>query len=281
MRRILLIAAFVLSLCGAALAAPPARIVSLAPNVTEILYELGAGKRVAGVTDFCDWPPEAKEKSKVGGMINPSIEAIVSLRPDMVVMTTDGNPEEVGRKLSALGIQTHVLKARRLKELPDGIREIGKAISAEKEARALADRMEKAIEAYGQRGGKREDAPEKTLFVIWPQPLIVAGPSTTIDDAMGLLGLENMAKQAPTEYPRWSLEDVIRNSPEIIFIARGHADAEGFSRPLLEKLHGVDAVKNKRVYYVSDRILRLGPRIVEGIEEMEGLITGKDAKGGE
>jgi iron complex transport system substrate-binding protein len=106
----------------------PNRIISLAPNLTEILYALGLGDRIVGVTTFCDYPEDAKQKQKIGGMTNPSLEAIVSLRPDLVVMTTDGNPKEFEERIRSLKIKTYVLKARQISELPKGIRDMGLAL---------------------------------------------------------------------------------------------------------------------------------------------------------
>jgi ABC-type hemin transport system substrate-binding protein len=130
-----------------AFGAAPARIVSLAPNITEILYDLGLEDRVVAVTDFCDYPPAAKAKPRVGGFTNPSLEAIVGARPDLVILTDDGNPKAIYNRLRDLGIPCHVFSARRLKELPGGIRELGLALGAEKEASALAGRIEKDMAA--------------------------------------------------------------------------------------------------------------------------------------
>src|SRR3972149_8378310 len=124
------------------LASSPRRIVSLAPSTTEILFALGLGDRIVGVTSFCDYPEEAKTKPKIGGMSNPSLEAIVSLKPDLVVMTTDGNPKEVEERLRSLKIKTYVFRARMLHELPGGIRELGSAVGIENRADVLADDIE-------------------------------------------------------------------------------------------------------------------------------------------
>jgi len=125
--------------------AEPRRIVSLAPSMTEVLFGLGLGERIVGVTSFCDHPDEAKKKPKIGGMSNPSLEAVVSLRPDLVVMTTDGNPKAVEIRLRALGIRTYVWTARTIAELAQGIRELGAAIGVSGKADLLAEDIEKAL----------------------------------------------------------------------------------------------------------------------------------------
>src|SRR5512135_1919802 len=104
---------------------PPRRIVSLAPSMTEIMFALGLGEKIVGVTTFCDFPEEAKKKPKIGGMSNPSLEAVLSLKPDIVVMTTDGNPKEFADRLQSFKVPTYISRARRLAELPQDIRELG------------------------------------------------------------------------------------------------------------------------------------------------------------
>lgn len=249
-------------------AEPPRRIVSLAPSTTEILFALGLGDTVVGVTSFCDYPEEAKAKPKIGGMSNPSLEAIVSLRPDLVVMTTDGNPKEVEVRLHSMKIATYIFRARRLHELPNGIRELGTAVGAGKQAEALAKNIEKALAAIrSQKSGAGSQ--KKILFIVWPEPLIVAGPGTAMDDAIRLLGHENLAGTAKASYPKYSIEEALRQEPEVLIIGKATGmDISSLSQGILKKLARIPAVKNGKVFYVSDGLYRLGPRVVKGIEEL-------------
>jgi len=256
---------FHLSLVTAVYAEPPKRIISLAPNMTEILFAMGLGDRIVGITNFCDYPEEAKKKQKIGGMSNPSLEAVVSLKPDIVVMTTDGNPKEFEERLHSLKIRTYVFKARRLLELPGGIRDLGTPLGVKNKADELAKEIEVKINklAVGKNSKLR-----KILFIVWPEPLIVAGPGTAIDDAITVLGYENIASKAKASYPKYSIEEIIRQSPDVIFIGRGHANMKEVSKELLKRLAIVPAVKNGSVFYVSDSLYRLGPRVIKGIEEI-------------
>ncbi len=256
---------FHLSLVTAVYAEPPKRIISLAPNMTEILFAMGLGDRIVGITNFCDYPEEAKKKQKIGGMSNPSLEAVVSLKPDIVVMTTDGNPKEFEERLHSLKIRTYVFKARRLLELPGGIRDLGTPLGVKNKADELAKEIEVKINklAVGKNSKLR-----KILFIVWPEPLIVAGPGTAIDDAITVLGYENIASKAKASYPKYSIEEIIRQSPDVIFIGRGHVNMKEVSKGLLKRLAIVPAVKNGSVFYVSDSLYRLGPRVIKGIEEI-------------
>ena len=252
--------------------APPERIVSLAPSMTEILFSLGLGSRIVGVTSFCDQPEEAKKKQKIGGMSNPSLEAVVSLRPDLVVMTTDGNPREFQERLRLLKIPTYVWKGRALAGLPQGIRELGAELALPEQAEKLARKIERALagrKVTSKKTKKHRMQSPKALFIVWPEPLIVAGPGTAIDDAFTLLGIRNIASPTGTTYPKYSLEEVIYQAPDVIFVGQGHVNMKDISKGLLRKLKMVPAVKNGAVCYVSDSLYRLGPRVIKGIEELE------------
>ncbi|MBI5657899.1 MAG: ABC transporter substrate-binding protein [Geobacter sp.] len=241
----------------------PRRIVSLAPAMTEILFTLGLGGRVVGVTSLCDRPAEARRKPTVGGMANPSLEAIVALRPDLVVMTRDGNPKEIAQRLAGLGIATHVFTAARLKDLPAGIRRMGRELGAEKAAGRLAAKLEAAAAGGSVPAGRRKRA----LFVVWPDPLLAAGSGTIIDDAMQLSGFSNIAADARGTYPRLSLETVLERQPDLIIVGA----AGGMQVPLKDMLHRLlmlDAVQRGRVCTVGDALYRPGPRVAEGIAEL-------------
>lgn len=248
----------------------PKRIISLAPNITEILYALGLGDNIVGVTSYCDYPEEAKRKPKIGGMSNPSLEAVVSLKPDIVVMTTDGNPEEFEARLRSMKIRTYVFTARRLTELPQGVRELGMALGVEKKATKFAEEYEKTLSKLKVRNSGPGILKRKALFIVWPEPLVVAGPGTVIDDALQSIGVENIASETNVQYPKYSIEEIIRRAPDIIFIGKGTGMEKG-SEGLLKKLKKVAAVRERRVFYVSDDLYRLGPRTLKGILEISDL----------
>lgn len=265
---------------------PPKRIISLAPSITEIVYALGLGDRLVGVTTYCDYPEEAKKKPKIGGMVNPSLEAVVLLKPDIVVMTIDGNPKEFEERLRLLKVRTFVFKARRLSELPQGIREMGVVLGVKEMADKLASEIETALGRFRdkrQETSKYNDSSlvtrhsslkKKVLFIIWPEPLIVAGPGSAIDDGINLLGHENIASKAKAPYPKYSVEEVIHQSPDVILIGRQMGrDISEVSQGVLKKMTMVPAVKNGKIFYVSDSLYRLGPRVIKGIEELSGCLN--------
>jgi iron complex transport system substrate-binding protein len=250
----------------------PERIVSLAPNITEILYDLGMESRIAAVTDYCDYPPAAARKPRVGGFANPSLESIVAQRPDCVVMTEDGNPRILDRRLKALGIRTYVFKARRIQDLPREIRAMGLTLGAGPAADRRADWIEKQIRRIAEKSSTASPGRiRKALFIFQPVPLIAAGKGTTVDDAFAILGVCNIAAMGTTRYPKYSLEEIIRHRPDVLFFGKGRGMQERI-KPLMERLSTLEAVRSGRVFFVGDAILRLGPRIAAGLEEMAACL---------
>ncbi|UCG79336.1 MAG: ABC transporter substrate-binding protein [Nitrospirota bacterium] len=268
MKKAVTILFFILYLAGNLYAETPERIVSLAPSITEILYALGLEENLAAVTNFCDHPPEAVNKPRIGGMSNPSLEAIVRARPDMVVITTDGNPEGIDERLNKLGLNVYVFRATRVSDLPDAIREMGVALGVKDRAVVLADSIESSMRQYKVSGGATVERKGKAIFIIWPEPLVVAGKNTAVDDVLGLLGWENIAAKAGSRYPKFSIEEIVHERPDVIFIGKMRDNTHELSKLILDKLNMLEAVKKGRVYFTSDALYRLGPRIVNGLDEI-------------
>jgi len=256
---------------GSALCAPPpGRIVSLAPVMTEILYAMGLGNRVVGVSSACDRPAEVCTKPKVGGMPNPSLEAILALKPDVVVMAREGNPKSIADRLTKLGKKIYVFKASRLADLPASIREMGQALGAREAADNVAQKIDAAMADASFRRQRQPKAGKKALFVIWPKPLIVAGGNTIINDAMKINGLSNIAADTSVAYPHFSVEAVMLRQPDLIIIGAAHnPDMKRQSQELMKHLGMLDAVRKGRICYVGDALYRPGPRIAEGLAELK------------
>lgn len=245
--------------------AEPERIVSLAPNVTETLYYLRAGDKIKGVTDFCDWPEDVKSKTRVGGMLNPSFEKIVSLKPDMVIISKDGTPKEVYLRFKKLKMNIYVFNTRYIRELPQEIIKLGQAIAREEESIKVAREFNEEINKL-----RKSFNNQRALFIIWLEPLIVAGTNSHIHEIMEILGLKNIAHDVPYTFNQINIEEIIKRDPEIIFIGKGHFPEE-YTKNFLSKIKHTTAVKKGQIYYITDRIYHLSPRIVEGIKEMSQI----------
>jgi iron complex transport system substrate-binding protein len=233
-----------------------------------MLFALGLGDRIVGVTNFCDYPEEATGKPKVGGMSNPSLEAVVSLKPDVVILSVDGNPKAFEERLRSMKIRTYVFTSKSISSLPRGIRDMGLALGAGEKAESLAADMEYRIRKLGL--SRNPSLKRKVLFIIWPEPLIVAGPGSIADEALQILGADNVAGNTASAYPTYSIEEVIRRAPDVIFIGKGQNSMNEVSEGLLRRLKSTPAARNNKVFYVSDYLYRLGPRTLKGIEELAG-----------
>lgn len=232
------------------------RIISLAPSVTEAIYYLNATDRVVAVSNYCKWPEEIKNKTKVGGMINPSYEKILSLKPDLVVISKDVTPKEVYSRLIELGVKVHVYAPKSLEDISNELIRLGIVIGKEKEAKSIAYEFQKKLRKI-----RKVFKGQKALFIIWADPLTVAGNTSHINEVMNLLGLTNIAETSSI-----NIERIIKMNPDIIFFGIGHKSS--VSENLILKLKDTNAVKHGKVYYISDKIYHLSPRIIEGIEEM-------------
>jgi iron complex transport system substrate-binding protein len=252
---------FLLLTAPAWCAEPPKRIVSLAPSLTELACALGLEKNLVGVTTFCDRPASIKGKPTVGGPANPSLEAVLNLKPDVVLVDEEGIGSKLAKRLQKLGIRTVTFHGSRLDKLAPAVRQLGSDLGVQQPANQLASRIEQSLKPL------KTAAPIKTMFVIWPDPLVAAGPGSMLDDAMKLSGMSNIAADARSGYPRLSLEAVITRNPQLIIAGQGEKLAAPMKR-MLNHLNSLDTVKQGRVCMVSDALYRPGPRIPEGIAEL-------------
>jgi iron complex transport system substrate-binding protein len=246
------------------------RLLSLAPATTEILFALGLDKEIVGVSSYCDYPPEAKNKEKLGTFSDPNIEKILFLKPDRV-FCADQEQAPVKERLEKLGLNVYVSAPKNILELFESIQEIGNLVNRRKEARALILQMQKELDsiAFSLRSLPR-DKRLKVFIEIWHDPLMTAGKSSFVDDIITLAGGLNIAHETRRPYSIYSPEEVIKRNPECIIVA--YMDKEP-SLLRLQKRSGwqtISAVKNKRVYsdISPDWLLRPGPRAVLGIKEI-------------
>jgi iron complex transport system substrate-binding protein len=242
----------------------PQRIISLAPNHTEVLYALGLGDRVVGVTEYCNYPPEAAEKPKVGDFVNTDLELVVGLEPDLVLATTMHMAETVPA-IQERGIPVFVLDPQSVASVMDEIRTLGRITGREAAADALVADMQARIDAVQQ---KVKDAPRPKVFWELGPELFTVGPNTFVNDLINLAGGENVAADADTPWPQLSVEAIILKDPDVIVLADhnyGQTVEMVKERPGWED---IAAVKEGSIIEITndDIVSRPGPRLVEGLE---------------
>ena len=259
------------------LARRPSRIISLAPNVTEILFAIGAGDRVVGVTRYCNYPPEAERLPRVAGYTDVNVERIVSLSPDLVVANR-GNPRRLLERLSHQGLTVLAIGPRSVEDVVRAISLIGHATDAERQAAEVCRDMARTLESVRKAVAGVEHR-RRVYFGRLSPPYNTAGPSSFIGGCIALAGGDNIATGVTQPWLVMSVETILAGDPEII-IEGFHAADEGVRHRerLVERLRDdrvwsrVTAVRTGRVYTLDeDRVHRPGPRIARAVAEMARL----------
>lgn len=260
----------------------PERIVSLAPSNTEILFAIGAGDRVVGVDSFSDYPAEVQELPKVGGLTDTNYEQIVALEPDLAL--TIGGTEEQVAKLEELGIPVVVIQPATLDDVLDRILRIGELVDAQAGARRVVEDMRSRIEAVRQRVADiPEDQRVRVFYEVWNDPLMTVGPGGFIHDVIVAAGGINVAEGTGQPWPQISLEEVVRQDPQVIVVpASLKTSYEELKAKRRRGWEGITAVEQGRVYAIDDAVIsRPGPRLVEGLEQLARWFYPDRFQGGE
>ncbi|OGF48099.1 MAG: hypothetical protein A2231_09010 [Candidatus Firestonebacteria bacterium RIFOXYA2_FULL_40_8] len=261
---------------SAAISKQPKRIISLAPSNTEILFMLNLGGKVVGVSGICDYPAAAKKKEKVGDFFAPNLEKILLLKPDLV-LAGGGVQKDLAIKLSALGIPALTLYPKDLKQMLMDVVLVGNATGKEKEALMLSSSLKDRIEAVKEKA-KNKKKP-RIYFEIWNQPVTSAGKGSFLDELINLAGGENIFSDIDKTFPEVSVEEIIKRNPDIIITA--YMEKKGKMKKEIKARAGwgsIKAVKEDKVFddIDSDLLLRSGPRLVDGLEELSKKIFSAD-----
>ncbi len=244
----------------------PRRIVSLAPNLTEILFALGLDREIVGVTRYCDFPPEARNKPRVGGVLNPSLESVLRMEPDRVFAVSGFTPPEFIASLKRLGVPVTELDFRSFDDIAREALAVGRLTGRETAARHLAEKMEARVRALEHRLPPGVRKP-RVLYILSEDPLMSVGPGSFIHELIGKAGGVNVMGDAPMAYPLINMEEVLARNPEVILFSSemGEDLRKVISR--WGRWKGVAAVTSGRLYPVeADLLNRPGPRIVDGLE---------------
>ena len=254
------------------IAGTPQRIVSLAPGITEILFALNLDGKIVGVTSFCDWPREAAKKTSIGGFTNPSLEKIVSLKPDLILATADGNRPETVRQLEKIGMTVYVTNPVDTAGILQSILHIGDVTGQRQAARSLTWQLQRRLDVVAVQISNKKKP--RVFFQIGMDPVITVGKRTLISDVIERAGGTNIAGKDTARYPRYSAEGVMAHAPEVLLFAPMATDREFKKvKKYWEQFPGIPAVKNKQIYPMkTDLIGRASPRIVDAIEQVAKIL---------
>ena len=247
------------------------RVISLAPSTTEILFALGLDDEIVGVSQFCNYPSATMTKEKIGTFSNPNIEKILWLKPD-IVFCTGLEQTPVIAKLRQLNFKVYISDPRNFQELFNSIKEIGGLINRESQAAVLINGMksdlDKIITKENLMPYKKRP---KIFFEIWHSPLMTVGRGSFVDELLSLAGGINIAHDVKRPYSYFSSEQVIKQNPDCIILAYMSGEAPSKMIGARFGWKNISAVKNKHIYndINPDLLLRPGPRLVEGLKEIQ------------
>ena len=253
-----------LAIASAANAAASMRIVSLAPSVTETLFALGAGPEVVGVSQYCDYPPQVRELPRVGSFLTPNLEAIIALRPTLVVGLELSSDVRQIRALNSMGYPVLLVSDDSLQEIENSIEKVGARIDREDDAQRLVAQIQSQIAAVQQRLAHVK--PLSALMLVGHQPIVAVGPGTYLDELMRIARAENIAAAAGEQWPHLSMEVIIAMRPEVILDGAMGSDPAS-SNDFWQRYPTIPAVRDHRVYgYAEDPMLHAGPRVGQSLE---------------
>lgn len=243
------------------------RIVSLAPNLTEIVYGLGAGDRLVGDTNACDTPEQAKSKPHVGNPQDPSLEAIVALHPDLVLATGSINVPQTADTLLKLGIAVYTTYPHTVRQMLDSISEIGSLIGANEQGDALKASLQARLDTLQTKLADRPLA--HVLFLVWAAPPMSIGSNTFIADALRWAGAESILV-TDQNWPQPSFEEILKIQPDYIVLTTDHEGETSGAAQLRDNPNwkGLMAVQLNRIVTVSDKFDRPSPGLVDAIQQL-------------
>jgi len=254
----------------------PERIVTLAPNLTELAFALGLGPRVVGVSDYVTWPPEALALPHLGGLFDPNLETVVSLRPDLAIVLP--SQAESAAKLARAGIDTLTVDIESVEDVARAARMVGDRCGAADVGQRLADRLTEELAPRPEALRRGSSTPLRVLLSVDRAPgrtenLLVAGPGTYLDELLTRLGAVNVFADAPVRYPQVGMEEVLSRAPDAIVEVR----AGDLPSPVAERLvsdwsryPALPAVRRRAVVVIAeDYALVPGPRLPRLYDRLE------------
>ena len=246
------------------------RVISLAPNLTEIVFAVGAGDRLVGNTSYCDFPEEAKRIERVGDTLNPSLEKIIALRPQVVLVSTSSQLERFTELLQSHNIAVFVTDPHDLNGVFRSIEQIGQMMGTTEQSNVLLKKLQERTQAVET--AVKETRPVRVFYQLSAEPLYTAGHDAFVTDLIRRAGAVSVTADVPGAWPKYSAESALAARPEAIILPTGGSMGAG-NVTVAEAFRRSPAVVDGRVYKINDdHLVRPGPRAVDGLEEMARAI---------
>lgn len=250
---------------------PPQRVISLAPNLTEMIFKLNVEDKLIGNTKYCNYPDSAKRITKVGDLLTVDLEKIVSLNPDLIFITVEGNSKSDYQKLLDLGMKVFVSNPRNYSGIKKTLSDMAKIFHKEKLADSLINNWNLRLAEIKKTHNMIEA--KKVLFLISKNPLFTVGGNSFINQILTFSGLENISADSKVNYPIFNREEIVKRNPDYILLYKTNKNDINKLLELYPEWNTISAVVNKRVFFIdADLYSRPGPRFVNAVEELNSLV---------
>ncbi|MCC6072526.1 cobalamin-binding protein [Massilia sp. GCM10020059] len=256
---------------------PALRIIALAPHVTELLFAAGGGSKIAGAVSYSDYPEQARRIPRIGDNRMIDMERVASMRPDLVVAWMHGSSQRQIEQLRALGVPIYHSEPRKLADIPNSVRRLGRLMGTEAAAEEQARQLEGKLAALGKKYAGRSTV--RTFYQVWDKPLYTLNGAHIVSDAIRLCGGENVFASMKITAPVVDIESVVQKDPEAIFSTAARSGDEG-GIGMWRSFATVSAVRYANLFRVDGDLLnRAGPRMIEGAASLcEHLDTARQRR---
>lgn len=249
----------------------PKKVITLAPNLTELLFELGMGEKIIGNTNYCNFPDSAKNIEKVADILTVNLEKIISLQPDLIFITAEGNSKSEYNKLLDLGFKVFVSNPRNFNGIKKTILDMGKIFDVSDSAQAIVNKWDRKIESV--RNTHDLLVFNSVMFLISTNPIFSVGKTSFVHEILTFAGLANITADSKVNYPMLNREEILIKNPDFILL---YETNNNDVKKLLDEYpewHTLSAIINNRVFYINaDLFSRPGPRFVDAVEELNRLV---------
>lgn len=248
----------------------PKRVISLAPSITESMYFLGLDSALAGVTQYCDFPEEAKLKRSVGGMLDPNLEIITQINPDLIFLTTEGNSQMTYKSLKELGFKVFVLNPKNIQGIVNSLEKLNMIFrSPENEKRLISFKTElDSLTNFSKTGTAGKERKYAAFLAL--KPLISFNRNTFLNDIFSKSGYSNLYGEEKLDYPTIAEEDLFAKDPEYVFVFSVKEKEESVKKELEQSYGRLSAIKNKKYRILDENVFtRPGPRVVNSIKMLK------------
>lgn len=249
----------------------PQKVITLAPNLTELVFELGQGNKIIGNTNYCNYPDSAKKIENVADLLSVNLEKITDLKPDLIFITAEGNSKADYNKLISLGFKVFVSNPRNFAGIKKTMLDMGKIFRVSEKAEAIVNNWNERIDSVKKT--HEQIVAGSVMFLISTNPIYSVGKNTFVHQILTLAGLKNITSDTDVNYPLLNREEILARNPNYILLYETNNNNVSEILKAYPEWNTLSAVINDRVFFINaDLFSRPGPRFVDAVEKLNQMI---------